>query len=217
MDSVSPAIEELVRRMATDDRQAFARFFSHYHGRLLKFALLYVRSRELAEEAVSDVFLKLWQKRTTLVEVHNLNSYLYIAVKNQALNYLQKVGNQPGVSLDEVPMALTVELMTPERELLTAELQAEIQRAVEKLPPQCKIIFRLIREDGLKYKEVAEIMGISVKTIEVQMGIAIKKISVELQQHLQMRSSASASAANRILRIALAAFPFLLEAAASRA
>ncbi|GAB2797532.1 RNA polymerase sigma-70 factor (ECF subfamily) [Hymenobacter luteus] len=210
MDSASFPTEELVRRMATDDRQAFAQFFSHYHARLLKFAMLYVRSRELAEEAVSDVFLKLWQKRVALVAVQNINSYLYIAVKNQALNYLQKAGNQPGMSLDEVPVALTVELMTPERELLTAELQAEIQRAVEKLPPQCKIIFKLIREDGLKYKEVAEIMGISVKTIEVQMGIAIKKISAELQQHLQMRSSASASAANRVLRVALAAFPLLL-------
>ncbi|GGG40600.1 RNA polymerase sigma-70 factor [Hymenobacter glacieicola] len=209
MAAATPATEELVQRMAADDRQAFALFFTRYHGKLVTFATLYVRSRELAEEAVSDVFLKLWQKRTTLVEVKNINSYLYIAVKNQALNYLQKAENQPGLSLDEVPMALTVELMTPERELLTSELQAEIQRAVDKLPPQCKIIFRLIREDGLKYKEVADIMGISVKTIEVQMGIAIKKISVELQDHLRMRSSASASAANRVLRIALSLLPLL--------
>lgn len=198
--------------MAADDRQAFALFFTRYHGKLVTFATLYVRSRELAEEAVSDVFLKLWQKRVALVEVKNINSYLYIAVKNQALNYLQKAENQPGLSLDEVPMALTVELMTPERELLNSELQAEIQRAVEKLPPQCKIIFRLIREDGLKYKEVAEIMGISIKTIEVQMGIAIKKISVELQDYLRMRSSASASAANRVMRIALSLLPLLLSA-----
>ncbi|UOQ75460.1 sigma-70 family RNA polymerase sigma factor [Hymenobacter sp. 5516J-16] len=138
MAAATPATEELVQRMAADDRQAFALFFTRYHGKLVTFATLYVRSRELAEEAVSDVFLKLWQKRAALVEVKNLNSYLYIAVKNQALNYLQKAENQPSLALDEVPTALTVELMTPERELLTSELQAEIQRAVDKLPPSAK-------------------------------------------------------------------------------
>lgn len=210
MEPVAPTTEALLARMAADDRQAFAQFFTRYHAPLLKFAQQYVRVRELAEEVVSDVFLKLWQKRATLVEVANITSYLYIAVRNQALNYVQKAENQAGVSLDDVPVQCTVELMTPERALLASELQAAIHQAVENLPPQCKIIFRLVREDGLKYKEVAEIMGISVKTIEVQIGIAIKKISQELHTHLPMRDSASASAANRMMRIALTTGPWLL-------
>lgn len=214
MDAASPPIEELVQRMAGNDRQAFALFFTRYHGKLITFALHYVRARELAEEAVADVFLKLWQKRATLPEVSNLTSYIYIAVRNQALNYRQKIENQPTLSLDDVPLGLTVEPMTPERELLTAELQAHIQAAVDKLPPQCQTIFRLIREDGLKYREVAEIMGISAKTVEVQMGIAIKKISAELHHYVRLRASPAATAANRVLRVALGVALALLGAGA---
>ncbi|MBT2558602.1 RNA polymerase sigma-70 factor [Hymenobacter sp. ISL-91] len=207
MEAALPPTALLVHRIATaDDRRAFGELFNFYHPRLLKFSLLYVKSRELAEEVVSDVFFKIWQKRATLPEVKNLDSYLYISIKNQSLNYLQKAENQPTVALDDLPAHLTVETLTPERTLLVSELQAEIHRAVEKLPPQCKIIFKLIREDGLKYKQVAEILGISVKTIEVQIGIAIKKISADLQAHL----AAGRPGATRTLRLAQALVPLLL-------
>ncbi|RSK37684.1 RNA polymerase sigma-70 factor [Hymenobacter metallilatus] len=185
MKILAPTTEDLLHRMATaDDPQAFALFFTRFHSPLLGFAMRYVRGRELAEEVVSDVFLKVWHKRASLPTIQNISSYLYVAVKNQALNYLQKAENHPTQELEEVPAALQVEDMTPERTLLTQELYHEIQRAVQKLPPQCQTIFRLIREDGLKYREVADILELSVKTVEVQMGIAIKKISAELQHHL---------------------------------
>ncbi len=214
MDSSALSTELLLHRIATaDDRRAFEQFFSRYYARLLKFSLAYMKSRELAEEVVSDVFLKLWQKRTGLPEIKSLDSYLYISVKNQSLNYLQKSGNQPTTSLDEVSAFHTVENCTPERTLLASELQAEIFRAVERLPPQCKIIFKLIREDGLKYKEVSEIMGISVKTIEVQIGIAIKKISVDLRGHLVARRAPAAP----LMRIAQALAPVLLALTATLA
>ncbi|TGE25819.1 RNA polymerase sigma-70 factor [Hymenobacter aquaticus] len=210
MDSSHPSTALLLHRIATaDDRRAFEQFFTLYYPRLLKFAQFYVKSRELAEEVVSDVFFKLWQKRATLPEVKNMDSYLYISIKNQSLNYLQKAENQPAIPLEDLPAYLSVETLTPERTLLVSELQAEIHRAVDKLPPQCKIIFKLIREDGLKYKEVAEILGISTKTIEVQIGIAIKKISVDLQAHLAARQ-----APPRVLRIAQALIPLLLAGAA---
>ena len=82
---------------------------------------------------------------------------------------------------------------------------------MERLPPQCKIIFKLIREDGLKYKEVAEIMSISVKTIEVQIGIAIKKISVDLRAHLVAKRAPAP-----LMRIAQALGPLLLALVAVR-
>ncbi|SHL93834.1 RNA polymerase sigma-70 factor [Hymenobacter psychrotolerans] len=211
MDSSHPSTALLLHRIATaDDRRAFEQFFTLYYPRLLKFAHFYVKSRELAEEVVSDVFFKLWQKRATLPEVKHMDSYLYISIKNQSLNYLQKAENQPAIPLEDLPAYLSVETLTPERTLLVSELQAEIHRAVDKLPPQCKIIFKLIREDGLKYKEVAEILGISTKTIEVQIGIAIKKISVDLQAHLTARQ-----APPRVLRIAQALIPLLLAGVAS--
>jgi RNA polymerase sigma-70 factor (family 1) len=195
-----PTLEELLHRMATaDDRRAFELFFTQYHNPLLRFAMRYVPGRELAEEVVSDVFLKLWQKRTMLPDIQHPTSYLYVAVRNQALNYLQKAENQPTAELEAVPAAWQVDDMTPERALLTEELYQDIQRAVQKLPPQCQTIFRLIREDGLKYREVAEILSISPKTVEVQMGIALKKISTDLQHHFTQRPGQAGNA----LRLAL--------------
>ena len=212
MDFPALSAELLLHRIATaDDRRAFEQFFNRYYARLLKFSLTYVKSRELAEEVVSDVFVKLWQKRTGLLEIKSIDSYLYISVKNQSLNYLQKSENQPTTPLEDVPAAYTTETLTPERTLLASELQAEIFRAVERLPPQCKIIFKLIREDGLKYKEVAEIMSISVKTIEVQIGIAIKKISVDLRAHLVAKRAPAP-----LMRIAQALGPLLLALVAVR-
>ena len=200
MNTPPLSAEELLQRMAYhDDQMAFSELFTRYHAKLVAFAMPVARSRELAEEVVSDVFLKIWQKRATLTEVYNATSYLYTAVRNQALNYRQKAENQPGSPLEDLPAERMVELMTPERTMLHGELYAEIQQAVSKLPPQCQMVFRLVREDGLKYKEAADVMGISVKTVEVQMGIAIKKISQELQGHLPQR----ATSPNRIIRIAL--------------
>lgn len=200
METTLLPTEELLQRMALhDDQAAFSELFTRYYSKLVVFAMPFTRSRELAEEAVSDVFLKIWQKRTTLAQVHNPASYLYVAVRNQGLNYRQKAENQPSRPLEDLPAELMVELMTPERTMLHGELYTEIQQAVSKLPPQCQMAFRLVREDGLKYKEAADIMGISVKTVEVQMGIAIKKISQELQGHLPHRASGT----NRIIRIAL--------------
>ncbi|MCA8833068.1 RNA polymerase sigma-70 factor [Hymenobacter pini] len=208
MTGSTPSLQELIRRIANDDRRAFELFFTQNYNSLLRFALRYVRGRELAEEVVSDVFVKLWQKRASLPEVQHPVSYLFVAVKNQALNYLQKAENQPTAELEEVPVAWQTDYMTPERTLLTEELYQDIQRAVHKLPPQCQTIFRLVREEGLKYREVAEILNLSVKTVEVQMGIALKKISADLQHHFTQRPGQG----NSTMRIALWLLPLLTAA-----
>lgn len=208
MTTPTPTTEDLLLRMASaDDRQAFGVFFTRYHAPLVTFALPYVKARELAEEVVADVFLKLWNKRALLPAIQSINSYMYVAVKNQALNYRLRAENQPTLTLEDVPAAHPVDHLTPERTLLTQELQADITRAVNALPPQCQAIFRLVREDGLKYKEVADIMGLAPKTVEVQMGIALKKIGLELRQHLSDRA-----APGRTLRIAGLLLPLLLAA-----
>lgn len=206
METTTPTTEELLQRMASaDDRQAFGLFFTRYHAPLVTFALQYVKARELAEEVVSDVFLKLWDKRAALPAIQSIKSYIYVAVKNQALNYRLRAENQPTLALEDVTADQPIDNMTPERALLTQELQDDITRAVNSLPPQCQAIFRLVREDGLKYKEVADIMGLAPKTVEVQMGIAIKKISTALRQHL-----ADQSVPGRTLRIAGLLLPLLL-------
>ncbi len=168
----------LLRKIQYDgDQQAFKQFYQLLFFRLFQFAYSYVNSKESAEEVVNDVFLILWQKRTTLNTINNINVYLYVAVKNASLNYLRKTSHTLPLSLDDLTVHHLHLVPNPESILITRELRSRIQDAIEQLPPRCKIIFKLIKEDGLSYKEVASIMEISVKTVDTQLYLALKKLA----------------------------------------
>lgn len=170
-------IKELQRRIAVyDDEPAYKQLFLLFNKSLNQFAYSFVKSRELAEEIVSDVFIRIWQNRSTLETVSNLKVYLYVSIKNTALKYLLKQHRQVAISIDELDVELESFARSPEELMLTAEMLNKIHEAIDSLPPRCKVIFKLIKEDGLRYKEVAEILNISVKTIDSQLAIALRKI-----------------------------------------
>ncbi|MBC7848901.1 MAG: sigma-70 family RNA polymerase sigma factor, partial [Chitinophagaceae bacterium] len=149
-------IKELQRRLAMyDDEAAYSELFTGFYKPLQQFAYSFVRSKELAEEIVSDVFLRIWINRASLESVENLRVYLYVAIKNTALKYLLKQHKQVAISIDELDIELESFTRTPEEVMLTAEMLKRIQQSVNSLPPRCKLIFKLIKEDGLRYKEVA--------------------------------------------------------------
>jgi RNA polymerase sigma-70 factor (family 1) len=135
-----------------------------------------VKSKESAEEIVSDVFIRIWEKRRDLEKIENLKVYLYVAIRNAALNHLQLQKRISINSLEEFHAELTSIYFDPEQLLITADMIALIKRSIDQLPPKCKIIFKLVKEDGLKYREVAEILNLSVKTVENQVAIALQKI-----------------------------------------
>ena len=121
-------------------------------------------------------------KESHISAIHNLRVYLYIATKNTALNYLSKKAKENLTEpFDNIHIDLYKSSVTPEELMITSEMYRKIQVQVEALPPRCKMIFKLIREDGLKYKEVSDILNISVNTIDVQIAIAIKKIAIALK------------------------------------
>ncbi|HET7115217.1 MAG TPA: RNA polymerase sigma-70 factor [Hanamia sp.] len=164
-----------------DDQQAFKQFYQLLFFRLYQFAYTYVHSKENAEEVVNDVFLTLWQKRKTLNSISNINVYLYVAVKNVSLNYLRKNTQTISLSMDDLTVHHIHLVPNPESVLISRELQLRIRQAIDQLPPRCKIIFKLIKEDKLSYKEVATILKISVKTVDTQLYIALKKLAHILQ------------------------------------
>jgi RNA polymerase sigma-70 factor (ECF subfamily) len=130
----------------------------------------------MAEEVVSDVFISIWERRQQMEDIKNLRVYLYICTKNTALKYLLKQQKHTAITIDDLKVELESLHNNPEQLLLTAEMRNRIQAAVNQLPPRCKIIFKLIKEDGLKYREVAEILNLSVKTIDNQLATALRKI-----------------------------------------
>ncbi|MDP2336298.1 MAG: RNA polymerase sigma-70 factor [Bacteroidota bacterium] len=163
------------------DQQAFKELYLAYFDRLYKFALSIIHSAEFAEEAVNDVFLNIWQKRSSLKTIENLNNYLFISTKNTSFNYLSKFRKERNTSLDDVLVRFEVDELTPETTFFTNEVRNEIEHAINQLPPKTKLVFQMAKIEGLKYKEIAEILDISVNTIDNHIATAIKKLGQSLK------------------------------------
>lgn len=176
-----PDHSALLKRIAEqNDQQAYRELFDYFYQPLYQFALTYLKSSELAEEAVSDVLIKIWKKRAGLPRIHNLKLYLFTSTKNAALNYLRRQ-NGRALQPDQYQVQLQSVYFDPEKLMLTAEMLKRIQAAIRQLPPRCQLIFKLVKEEGLKYREVAELLELSVKTVENQMAIALGKIGHAIQ------------------------------------
>ena len=156
-----------------------------YYHKLLNFCLLYLYQKESAEEVVSDVFVKCWMNRQHLGQVQNPEVYLFVAVKNQSLNYLRRFSNYHMVSIGEVDADHLINSLHPDKEVEQRELHFRMNQAIALLPRQCRVIFRLIKEDGMKYKEVAEILHISPRTVQTQLFRAIEKLRGTLRPYLE--------------------------------
>ena len=167
-----------------DDELAFGEIFKLYYPKLVVFAEAICKNAASAEEIVEDVFLKLWENRKTLPAINNLNYYLLVATKHKALDYLEKIKKHASVSLDHLEVEFGAIHINPENTLISAETVRIIQSIINDLPQRCKLIFRLVKEDGLKYREAAELLNISIKTVETQMSLALSKIGAALQNSL---------------------------------
>ncbi|MFT3682243.1 MAG: RNA polymerase sigma-70 factor [Ferruginibacter sp.] len=167
------------------DQQAFGQLYIAFMPYLLKFANSIIKDNELAEEVVSDVFIKIWQNRADIGRVENFKLYLYVSVKNTALNYLSRHFRKEIISLEEMSLNISMSPYNPEQLLITSEAVKKIDGEIQKLPPRCKLIFKLVKEDRLRYNDIAQLLNISVKTIDNQMAIALKKISTAINFDLK--------------------------------
>ena len=177
-------IRGLLEQIARDDQKAFGVLFQIFYKRLLGFAFQYVRTTEVAEEIVSDVFVRIWNKRSELSTIENPEAYLFIAVKNGSLNYLEKYSLYQVVQLPDNERSELVNLDNPQKELEWKELLYKMDEAISTLPGECQRVFRLSREEGFKTKEVATILNVSPRTVETQLYRAIKKIDAILSSYL---------------------------------
>jgi RNA polymerase sigma-70 factor (family 1) len=171
------ALSFMKEKIAGGDQQAFRQLFNLYSKKLTVFATSIVKSSDAAREIVDEVFIKIWRNKATITNIQNLTVYLYTATKNTSLNYLS---SRAKLNITEPFDFFAVQLadeQCPEKKMITSELLKKIHAAIESLPPRCKMVFKLVREDGLSYKEVGEILNISPKTVDAQMVIAVRQIS----------------------------------------
>ncbi|GAA0535654.1 RNA polymerase sigma-70 factor [Chitinophaga japonensis] len=177
-------IIQLQRNVATArDIESYGKLFRHFHRPLTRFAAAIVKSNESAEEIYSDIMLKIWELGPALNNIENLQVYLFISVKHASLNYIAKYYKVNTIDIESIDLNLPYE-MDPEQTFLQAELQRKIALAVKALPNKCQLVYKLIKEDGCSYREVAEILHISINTVEGHMTTALKKISQALRFYL---------------------------------
>ena len=163
-----------------DDVKAFESFYYLMYDALVRFSMMYIHQKEEAEEIVTDVFVKSWTNRHTMQHLERPDTYFFVAVKNQSLNYIKKYSSIHILPVDEANDVNLIDTANPQVQFEKKELRLYLDHAIDSLPLQCRIVFRLIKEDGLKYKEVAEILGISPRTVQTQLFRAIQKLSVSL-------------------------------------
>jgi RNA polymerase sigma-70 factor (family 1) len=181
MPATTAHISELQHRIALhDDQAAYKELFAAFYKSLLQFGFSFVRSHEAAEEIVSDVFIKIWKKRAGLHRIYNLKLYLFISTKNMALNHL-RAQKKPLLQAEHYQVQIQSVYFDPEKLMITAEMMSRVQKAITHLPHRCQLIFKLVKEDNLKYREVAELLNLSVKTVENQMTTALRKIGQAIQ------------------------------------
>ncbi|MBK6380538.1 MAG: RNA polymerase sigma-70 factor [Chitinophagaceae bacterium] len=170
-------IHHLIDEIALhNSEKAYKTLFMQMHESLVDFATSILKSAEDAEEVVSDFFIIIWQRRAQLQSIENPRMYFYTGVKNAALNKLKSIKRSRQTSGIEWETSLKSVFFNPEELMLSSEIVKEVMKAVNELPPKCKIIFKLVKEEGLKYAEAANLLDISVKTVEAQMAIALRRI-----------------------------------------
>jgi RNA polymerase sigma-70 factor (family 1) len=165
--------------VANGDTATFEKLYLLLYKDLHRFAFSIIKSQHIAEEVVSDVFVQLWKKKDSLAEIRNLRVFLYVAVKNLSLTYLYKARKQKVCWIEEYANGAEIQVSTGNSDelLIAKELSESLQKAIRNLPDKCKAVFKLVKEDGLKYAEAAKVLNLSIKTVENQMVIALRKIS----------------------------------------
>lgn len=164
-----------------EDLKRFEQLFHQYQEPLRHFAVKFVDSIEAAEEIVLDVFLKIWKNKDTLIIKTSLQAYLFRAVRNQSIDYLRKT-MRFSILPEENCFDLPSNYDSPEECAMLEELEFLIEAAINTLPPQGRTIFRLSRDNGMKYQEIANYLKISIKTVETHMGRSLKHLREILQE-----------------------------------
>lgn len=175
----------LTAQLAKRDSSAFEEVFKTYFKNLHAYACTILKEEADAEEAVQQVFFKLWERAEHLSFSGSVAAYLYRAVHNQCLNQLKHQKVKANHQL-HVSYSMKNESVNGPAKMISKELEHKIREALNELPEQCRTIFQLSRFEEMKYREIADQLDISIKTVENQMGKALKQLRLKLVDFLTL-------------------------------
>ena len=164
---------------------AFEMLFKTYYQPLCRYATSYLKDPDSAEEVVQAAFIGFWEKRESISIETSVKSYLYRAIRNACLNELKHEQVKQKFAAGEVTKGEALS-ESADHLAIHLELEDKIRAAIQTLPEQCRLIFTMSRFEELKYQEIADQLGLSVKTVENQMGKALKIMRAQLKEYLPL-------------------------------
>ena len=176
--------QQQLRKIRKGDLESFEKLFHQYYPGLCAYAESLLRKPEVAEEVVQDVFYNIWKNRETLKINRSLQSYLYRSAYNNSMMYLRKMRREHFL-IDGNMTEPEVDSPDPSQILLLNEVSELVARTLEGLPDRTREIFHMNRQEGLKYREIADRLSISEKTVEANMGKALKALRNSMENYEQ--------------------------------
>ena len=186
-DAGERALQERIRG---GDEAAFDTVFRDNYAHLVRMAESLVRERALAEEIAQDVMLELWRRRETIEVEQSFRAYLLRSTRNRALNHIRHQRIVMREATIAAAAAESARALSAEDEMMGTELERAVRSAIASLPDRTREVFQLSRERGLKYVEIAAVLGISVKSVEKRMGQALAELRQRLEQWLPAKREA---------------------------
>jgi RNA polymerase sigma-70 factor (ECF subfamily) len=148
----------------------------HHATFLFHYAIGFTKQKESAEEIVSDVFFEVWKLRKMLPDIENLHAWLCTITYRKSISYLRKNDGYDNISFDDIDNFFFEPVQSPDETIIAKEEIDAINKAIQMLPSKCRHVFFLAKIEGLPYKEIAQMLNISVKTINNHIASALEKI-----------------------------------------
>jgi RNA polymerase sigma-70 factor (ECF subfamily) len=188
--SVVPDTEKiLLQRSATGDGLAFSELFNNYKFKLYGYVYRLTDSREMAEDIVQDVFLKLWDHRASLDQIDHLGSYIFRMAQNRTINAFKRTALETAIVRRLLTGQPEFSASTPESSLAVKEMEALFKKAIRQLPAQQRRVYQLSREEGLKYEEIARQLKISPGTVKNHMIQLLRTLREQMEKNLNSPAS----------------------------
>ena len=172
----------LVLRLIEGDEDAFCELYAAYKNRLIYFAMRFLKSCEYAEDIFQDAFAVVWQGRRFINPDASFSAYLYTIVRNRILNQLRDLSNQDKLREQILSQAVNYTNETKD-EIIANDLRQFISRALQQLTPRQREIFQMSRERQMSHREIAEVLGISVNTVQESISISLRTLRTYLEKN----------------------------------
>ena len=172
----------LVLRLIEGDEDAFCELYAAYKNRLIYFAMRFLKSREYAEDIFQDAFAVVWQGRRFINPDASFSAYLYTIVRNRILYQLRDLSNQDKLREQILSQAVNYTNETKD-EIIANDLRQFISRALQQLTPRQREIFQMSRERQMSHREIAEVLGISVNTVQESISISLRTLRTYLEKN----------------------------------